>query len=177
LGRVGGGIANDTVAEKSGRSAETFTRNSNPTANARRSIECIIESIPSSILQTVAFFKSGGKAKSALFTAFISSVTTGFTMSSIAYDFDTSPTKRKENSYFYGYIPDNANDRMIAFFCLFVACTTHCGWRIFSSSLLIMVDWRYFVGWITGEVSRRRRRKEEGGEEEEEEEAEEVRLC
>ncbi|GMI24908.1 hypothetical protein TrRE_jg654, partial [Triparma retinervis] len=35
-----------------------------------RSIECIIESIPSSILQTVAFFKSGGKAKSALFTAF-----------------------------------------------------------------------------------------------------------
>ncbi|GMH59319.1 hypothetical protein TrRE_jg138, partial [Triparma retinervis] len=110
-----------------------------------RSIECIIESIPSSILQTVAFFKSGGKAKSALFTAFISSVTTGFTMSSIAYDFDTSPTKRKENSYFYGYIPDNANDRMIAFFCLFVACTTHCGWRIFSSSLLIMVDWRYFT--------------------------------
>jgi hypothetical protein len=80
-------------------------------------------------------------------------------MSSIAYDFDTSPTKRKENSFFYGYIPDSANERMIAFFSLFVACTTHCGWRIFSSSLLIMVDWRYFVGWITGEVSERMRRR------------------
>ena len=73
-------------------------------------------------------------------------------MSSVSYDFDTSPDKRRENPQFYGYIPDKASQRTIAFFSLFVATSTHMLSRVFSSALLLMVNWRYLVWFVGGEM-------------------------
>jgi len=126
-------------------------KNEKLTPFSLRSSQVIVECIPSAILQTVFFLKSG--SSSALFTAFASAITTGYTMTSLSYDFDTSPEKRRSNGSFYGYIPDKTKDRLMAFLCLFMASCTHTTWRVFSSSLLIMVDWRYLVGYLGTEIA------------------------
>jgi len=84
---------------------------------ATKAIEMLCESIPGCVLQLYVMLKLLEVSESlpvfSLVSVAVSSLTAGFNVATINYDFDTDPVKRKEFSEFYGYIPDEANLRIV----------------------------------------------------------------
>ncbi|GMH71543.1 hypothetical protein TL16_g05678 [Triparma laevis f. inornata] len=81
-------------------------------------IELFSECIPASIVQIyVVFFNEGGSI-AAYTSIFASLMTSGFICATISYDFDTSPTRRKQVADFYGIIPDHPIRRALCFILL-----------------------------------------------------------
>jgi hypothetical protein len=96
-----------------------------------KAIQIICESIPSGILQIFAFISvtAGGKrSKLALFSIFISCITTGYSATQVSHDLDTSASKRRSNPYFYGFVPDDKSARTKVF-----------GAMIANSSMMVLL--------------------------------------
>ena len=115
-------------------------------------VEVVAESIPSGVLQAYAFLKSGGKMRAPLGACLVSVVTTAFTVTSLAYDIDTSPKKRRMNSSFYGFVPDKTSLRTASFVTILVFSTMHVGLRTLSSALLLLVNWKFLVYYMVGDM-------------------------
>jgi hypothetical protein len=99
------------------------------------------------LLQLTALIKymqknDGDYNKTALGSILVSACTTGFTAATISFDFDVSPTRRRDEPGFYGYIPDSAGRRTAIFFCMIMNGALLLLLRSFSTALLLMVDVR-----------------------------------
>ncbi|GMH89344.1 hypothetical protein TL16_g11428 [Triparma laevis f. inornata] len=83
-----------------------------------KAIQIICESIPSGILQIFAYISVRGEGKRssvALFSIFISCITTGYSATQVSHDLDTSAGKRRSNPLFYGFVPDDKSARKTVF--------------------------------------------------------------
>ena len=81
-------------------------------------IEMTFESIPGGLAQAIFLLNGGDWATAAVVSVGLSCVCTAFIASTLVYDYDTDPTRRKRNPEFYGYIPDNK--RALVFALLFL---------------------------------------------------------
>lgn len=91
---------------------------------AVKNVEMFAESIPGAAIQMVAIATKGGPVAFAAWASLIiSALTTGFTASTVSYDFDTDPDRRERMPEFYGYVPNKAAYRTVVFIsmCLFTA--------------------------------------------------------
>jgi hypothetical protein len=95
--------------------------------------EMFAEAIPGVIIQLMAIATSDKEVgTSAWLSVAVSAITTGFASATISYDWDTSPTFRKDAPDFYGYIPAKASKRIVVFLSmlllsagmLLIRCTT-----------------------------------------------------
>jgi hypothetical protein len=78
----------------------------------------------------------------------LSCVSTAFTASTLVYDFDTDPTKRKHNPEFYGYIPDTTGKRVLAFALIFLYHTVWSLGKTFSMAVLAQTNWLWLVVYL-----------------------------
>jgi len=71
---------------------------------------------------------NGDYSNIALTSIFISAATCGFTSAMISYDYDVDAFRRRQQGWFYGYIPEQPLDRVIIFLAM-----------IANSSLLLLI--------------------------------------
>ena len=81
----------------------------------------------------------------------ISAATTGYTSSSISFDWDVDPKARKESPSFYGYIPDG-HGRALIFVCMIMNSTLLMLLRCSSVTALILVDKSYCFWYVAGDM-------------------------
>ena len=118
-----------------------------------RVIETVTESIPSGILQLYVFLMSTEKTNSALFSIIISCMATSWISTTIGFDIDTDPDKRKNCPEFYGYIPDLGHQRQFVFGIMFINSLAQVMMRSLSVVLLIMVKFNWFIQFLSFDMS------------------------
>jgi hypothetical protein len=79
----------------------------------------------------------------------ISCCTTGFAAATMWYDFDTSPTKRKECPRLAGATPDSSRGPF--FFLLVVSGALQVVAKSFSSALLFIASPNYLLAYMAGD--------------------------
>ena len=97
--------------------------------------------------------RNGGYAPISVYVSvFLSAMMVGFASATISYDFDVSPSNRKEQPHFYGYIPDRGS-RTIIFAVMTLNSALLLLVRSFSAAMLIMVGKRYFIAYMVGDMA------------------------
>ena len=103
----------------------------------------VILNIPTGIIQVYSFLTRPYLRTARLMMSIaISCFCAAFSVSVHAYDFDTSPKKRRRDGTFYGYIPDHG--REIVFLLMTITSTVHTFMRIFSFALA----WDEYSSWF-----------------------------
>ena len=111
-------------------------------------VELFAEGIPGCMLQIYVLLKGGVWARQAVASVCISALTTGLTSATLSFDYDVSPEQRKRKPLFYGYIPDSAMLRTLAFGCMVANSALLLVLRSVSAALLMLVDARYFLYYV-----------------------------
>jgi hypothetical protein len=108
--------------------------------------EMTFESIPGGLAQAIFVLTGGDWTTAAVVSIGLSCVSTAYTASTLVYDFDTDPTKRKCNPEFYGYIPDNR--RALVFTLLFLYHTVWSLGKTFSMAVLAQTNWLWLMVYL-----------------------------
>jgi hypothetical protein len=101
------------------------------------------------IIQTRAFIVSKERNTLVLVSIIISCCTTGFAATTMWYDYDTSPAKRKARPKIAGATPDNS--RAPFFFVLVMSGALQVAAKSFSSALLLVASPKSFIAYTTGD--------------------------
>jgi hypothetical protein len=78
----------------------------------------------------------------------LSCVSTAFIASTLVFDLDTDPTRRKRNPEFYGYVPDTSGKRVLVFALLFLYHTVWTLGKSFSMAVLAQTNWLWLVVYL-----------------------------
>ena len=105
-----------------------------------RVAEIVAESLPNLIMQTVVLLESENKDKRAVVSIFISASTIAVTGTSLSWDLDTSPNKRRGGPDFYGYITNDPTSRIFTFFAMFTLTLSHVFIKALATALVISVS-------------------------------------
>ena len=79
-----------------------------------------------------------------------SAAATAFAATSMSYDFDISPIKRKKNPTFYGYVPNLGRGKVFGLMLLSNTC--HVINKYFSSALFLVASPLWFLIYSTGDM-------------------------
>jgi len=121
---------------------------------AGKVIELVCESIPGATLQLYVILSSNTLPRKAAFMSLaLSMMTTSFSATTIAYDMDTSPEKRKYFPAFYGVIPDQGRMSVLMVMVLMSFCQVAA--RALSLSLLFCMSTGSgtAVAWLSTEMA------------------------
>jgi len=105
-----------------------------------RGVEIVFESLPALTMQLVALMKAEQKDLFAVVSIVISASTVAFVGTSISWDLDTSPTKRKGNPDFYGYIKNDPTSRTFSFVAIFTLTLSHVLMKTIATALLVILS-------------------------------------
>ena len=105
-----------------------------------RLCEIVCESLPSGVMQMYALVNSNNMTAGAMVSIFISSGCTAFASTSISWDTDTNPTKRRMIPRFYGFIRNDPLSRTITFVAMIWIATFHVMGKLLATSLLLTVN-------------------------------------
>ena len=117
-----------------------------------RLTEVVGESLPALVLQLVALIKAEKIEKMALVSLAISTSTVSFAGTSISCDLDTSPTRRKLNPDFYGYIKNDPTSRIISFLAMFALTLSHVLMKTIATALLFSISGTWAVIYMGCDV-------------------------
>jgi hypothetical protein len=93
------------------------------------------------------FLLNGGDwTTAAVVSVGLSCVSTAFIATTLVYDLDSDPMRRKRNPEFYGYIPDNK--RALVFALLFLYHTVWTLGKTFSMAVLAQTNWLWLVVYL-----------------------------
>jgi hypothetical protein len=119
--------------------------------------EMFAESIPGCVLQlyVVLKFLAMGEQVSerAVFSIVLSALTTGYSSSTLTYDYDSDPSKRRTEPKFYGFIPDDARSRTLLLVVMTLNSALLLLVRSFGTALLLLTNARWFVLYTAGDVA------------------------
>jgi len=138
-------------------------------------VEMVGEAVPSSVIrklslpspssspsfltpappETYALLSSGNTNKAAIVSLIASCAATAFTSTTMSYDWDTSPEKRKLNSanvQFYGFVPDKAAPRACCFIAMLSFAFAHTLAKSFSTALLAVLNITWLAAYLIGDV-------------------------
>jgi hypothetical protein len=123
-----------------------------------RCFEMVFEAVPGSVLQISAllqdFRDTGIYSRVALGSISMSALTTGFAAATISFDYDVNPARRRDEPNFYGYIPDAASRRTLAFGCMIMNSALLLLLRSVSTALLLMVGkWTWVLAYYAGDMA------------------------
>ena len=110
--------------------------------------EMTFESIPGGLAQAVFLLDGGDWTTSAVVSVCLSCISTAFTVTTIAFDYDTNKTKRGTNPEFYGYILETSSGRFAAFMLLFLYHSAHTLGNTFSMAVLAQMSWVWLVAYL-----------------------------
>jgi hypothetical protein len=118
-----------------------------------KTIEMFCESIPGSILQTLAmlriFLRGGGVSKTAVASLLISALTTSFSSTVISFNYDTDADKRATQPDFYGYIPAEPVAQAKMFLTMMVNSTLLIILKCLSAALIVIVGSEYYTWYLS----------------------------
>jgi hypothetical protein len=109
-------------------------------------IEMTFESIPGGLAQAMFLLNGGDWTTAAVVSVGLSCVSTAFIASTLVYDFDTDPTRRKRNPEYYGYIPDTK--RALVFALLFLYHSVWSLGKTFSMAVLAQTNLLWLVVYL-----------------------------
>jgi hypothetical protein len=111
-------------------------------------IEMTFESIPGGLAQAIFLLNGGDWTTAAVVSVGLSCVSTAFIASTLVFDLDTDPTRRKRNPEFYGYVPDTSGKRVLVFALLFLYHTVWTLGKSFSMAVLAQTNWLWLVVYL-----------------------------
>jgi hypothetical protein len=117
-----------------------------------KGIEIALEAAPGAALQA-AIVLGGSWSTAAVVSVGISCLSTGFTTSLMAFDYDTNPAKRKTNPKFYGFTPNRGSMRVLVFAELFTLHSAHATLKAVTVALLVRTNWRWLVAYMAADHS------------------------
>ena len=145
-------------AVDAGKVASGAEKDVNMTMNAEmemtlsRGVEIVCESLPSGIMQVYAFLLAKEKSKAAAVSLVLSAMTTGFVGTVISWDLDTSPSKRKLSSEFYGYVKNDQKSRTFTFLAMFMITCSHVLMKTMAASLVMCVNGVWLMLYLGGDM-------------------------
>jgi hypothetical protein len=110
--------------------------------------EMTFESIPGGLAQAVFLLDGGDWTTLAVASVCLSCISTAFTVSTIAFDYDTNKGKRSANPEFYGYIADTSAGRFAVFMLLFLYHSAHALGNTLSMAVLAQTNWVWLVAYL-----------------------------
>jgi hypothetical protein len=113
--------------------------------------ELTFESIPGGLAQAIFVLNGGHWSTAAVVSIGLSCLSTAFTATMLVYDLDTNAGRRKHNPEFYGYMPDTASRRFVAFVLLFVYHSVCALGKTFSMAVLAQTNWLWLVVYLLAE--------------------------
>ncbi len=111
-------------------------------------IEMTFESIPGGLAQAILLLNGGDWTTAAVVSVGLSCVSTAFIATTLVYDFDTDPAKRKLRPEFYGYVPGTTGKRTLVFALLFLYHTVWSLGKTFSMAVLAQTNWLWLVVYL-----------------------------
>jgi hypothetical protein len=99
--------------------------------------ETVFESLPASVLQMFALLKATTRSQAAIASIVISIMTTAFTATIMAFDYDLAPKKRAATPEIYGFIKTEA--RSLTLFLMFASTVSHVTNKVVACSLVAAV--------------------------------------
>jgi hypothetical protein len=107
--------------------------------------ELTFESIAGGLAQAVFLLNGGEWTTVAVISLGLSCVSTAFIVSTLVFDLDNVPTRRKRNPEFYGYVPDTTGKRALVFALLLLYHSVWTLGKTFSMALLAQANWLWLV--------------------------------
>ena len=111
-------------------------------------LQMVTGSTPSGLLQTATIVGSPTRSWAAIGSILFSCCATAYTTLMVAWDFETHPTKRKNNPEFYGYLPDDPGRAMGTFALMFVIHVSLVLGKIFAMALLAITNWYWLAAYL-----------------------------
>ncbi|GMI18866.1 hypothetical protein TeGR_g12782 [Tetraparma gracilis] len=116
----------------------------------------ICEAIPGCVMQLyvcVGVLQDGKSVTNqAVLSLVVSALSTGYSSSSITYDYDTGVQRRKDEPEFYGFIPDGTSGTVV-FGCMTLNGGLLLLARSASAALLMHVKSSYFLYYVLGDCA------------------------
>jgi hypothetical protein len=113
--------------------------------------ELFTEAAPGMSLQCIAFITSEKRSLAALLSILISAGCASMTATTLAYDIDVSPEKRKSSSDMCGMIPDTG--RGLAFVVMFSISFLQVTAKCVSLALLAVTNVQWLVYYLAGDMA------------------------
>ena len=112
----------------------------------------MFQAIPAGVLQSYIFIASTVDERSAmaLVSIFCSASSTALMATSISYDTDISPIKRKQNPLFYGYVPNLGRGKVFSLMLLSNTC--HVINKFLSCGLLCATNPSWLLSYLVGDL-------------------------
>jgi hypothetical protein len=110
--------------------------------------ELTFESIPGGLVQVIFVLNASHWTAAAAVSIGLSCLSTEFTATMLDYDTDMNAERRKRNPEFYGYIPDNASERVLAFVLLLLYHSVWSLGKTFSMAVLAQTNWLWLVAYL-----------------------------
>ena len=111
------------------------------------------EALPAGILQVFALLNSPKVTTTAVMSVCTACCSIAFSSASISFDWDTSPTKRKETPNFYGYVQDSPSSRTLTFLCLFTLAFFQVASKFFAIALLATINGAWVIIYLCGDMA------------------------
>ena len=108
-------------------------------------IEILAESMPSAIFQIFMYLKSDYKSNFTFVSIILSAFTIAYTVSTITYDVDIEPSKRKLDKDFYGFIPDEITKKMSIFVFMYFNSFIHIMCRLLTCFIAMTIDYKIII--------------------------------
>jgi hypothetical protein len=110
--------------------------------------EMTFESIPAGLAQAVFLLDGGDWTTAAVVSVCLSCISTAFTVTTMAFDLDTSKERRSWSPEFYGYIPDTSAGHFTVFMLLLLYHSAHALGNTFSMAVLAQTSWVWLVAYL-----------------------------
>jgi hypothetical protein len=110
--------------------------------------EMTFESIPGGLAQAIFLLDGGDWTTVAVVSVCLSCISTAFTTTTIAFDYDTNKGYRSKNPEFYGYVPDTSAARIAVFMLLFLYHSAHALGNTFSMAVLAQTNLLWLVVYL-----------------------------
>jgi hypothetical protein len=121
-----------------------------------KGVEMIAESIPGCVLQFYVLLTTlkgeDGASTSSITSLLISALSTGYSSATITWDFDTDIPRRRDDSEFYGMIPDGVRGNAV-FLCMILNSAMLLLVRSLSYAMLMLVNPAYVLYYALGDTA------------------------
>ena len=108
--------------------------------------------LPAGITQFYAILHAEKVTKTAVVSIMVACSSIAFTSSTISYDLDTAPNKRRGNPGVYGFIRNSPTARSATFLCLFTLSLSHVMSKFLTIALLTSIDLTLTISYLAGDM-------------------------
>ncbi len=115
-----------------------------------KAIEVAFEALGGSVLQTAALLTSPTKTPLAIFSLATSALSIAYAVTTMTFDMDTSPEKRRTSPELWGMIPDQG--RGLVFILMVLLSMWQVVAKVFSVALLATTSAIWLIVWLSSDL-------------------------